>query len=225
MGERSLHELTAAYAIDALSSDEAREYEEHLSGCEACREELTRLQEVSRALAYGAEPAEPPPALRERILAAAQAERPRAETQRARLELRRPRWAYPTLAFAAVAACAALAFGIWATTLHSRLDERNSALRAFPLQGAAGSLVVGGNGQAELVVSGLRPAPAGKTYEIWVLRNGQAYPAGLFAANSKTVIVRLQRSLPSGASVAVTVERAGGSQTPTSKPLLSSSSA
>ena len=33
MEQRRLHELTAAYALDALDADEARAYEEHLAGC------------------------------------------------------------------------------------------------------------------------------------------------------------------------------------------------
>jgi anti-sigma factor RsiW len=37
--EADLHDLTAAYALDALDPDEAREYEAHLARCERCRAE------------------------------------------------------------------------------------------------------------------------------------------------------------------------------------------
>ena len=38
-----LHDLTAAYALDALSPDEAEAYERHLGQCEECREQLAEL--------------------------------------------------------------------------------------------------------------------------------------------------------------------------------------
>ena len=44
MGDHAVHDLTAAYALDALAPDAARGYEEHLAGCERCREELASLQ-------------------------------------------------------------------------------------------------------------------------------------------------------------------------------------
>src|SRR5262249_57901444 len=76
MGDAAVPALPAAYALDALEPDEARGYEEHLAGCERCREELASLQGVAGALAYAAPPAHPPEELRGRILAAARAERP-----------------------------------------------------------------------------------------------------------------------------------------------------
>lgn len=63
----SEHDLTAAYAVDALTGAEARDAEAHLEGCAACRAELAQLRE---ALADLAAPVEPPPAMRARVLAA-----------------------------------------------------------------------------------------------------------------------------------------------------------
>ena len=34
------HDLTAAYALDALDPEEVETYERHLSQCEECREQL-----------------------------------------------------------------------------------------------------------------------------------------------------------------------------------------
>ena len=75
MADDALHELTAAYALDALDPDEERAYEEHLARCEQCREELTGFREAAGALALAVDPTSPPPALRGRILDAARAER------------------------------------------------------------------------------------------------------------------------------------------------------
>ncbi len=153
----------------------------------------------------------------------------------------RRRFAVPVLSSAAaVAAVAAIAFGVWATSLSNELDElRNQAgserqaiavladpnHRAVPLSGADGRLVVSTTGNAALVLSGLDPAPVGKVYEIWVIEAGTPKPAGLFAgANTRTVLA-LSRPVPDDAVVAVTLERAGGVDAPTGTPLFTSASA
>jgi anti-sigma-K factor RskA len=211
MADDALHELTAAYALDALDQEDERAYEEHLSRCAQCREELAGFRDAAGALALAVEPAEPPAALRGRILDAARSERPNVVTLR-------PRWAYPVAAVAAVAACAAIGFGVWAAELNSR----DHGLRTIPLAGAAGSVVVSDDGSAALVVAGMRPAPAGKTWEAWVLKGDRAYPAGIFHGGGATTVVRLGQRLSSGARVGVTLERAGGVKAPTSQPLVTS---
>ena len=218
MGDDAVHDLTAAYALDALEPEEARAYERHLAVCARCREEVASLQGAAAALGYAAAPVVPPAGLRERILAAAGAERRRpAPPPRPRF-WSRPR---PLAAAAALALAAAVALGAWDVSLHDRLG-RAGALRGVALTGAAGSVVVGADGGAVLVVAGLPAAPAGKTYEAWVVAGGQAEPAGLFAGGGRAVVVRLARPLPAGAVVAVTLERAGGALRPTRPPILTS---
>ena len=70
-----VHDLTAAYALDALDAEEAREYESHLATCKECQEELARLGSAAGALAFAVESPAPPPDLRQRILDAAVGER------------------------------------------------------------------------------------------------------------------------------------------------------
>jgi hypothetical protein len=79
-------------------------------------------------------------------------------------------------------------------------------------------LIVGMQGDAVLIVSRLDRAPAGKTYEIWVISGNRPRPAGLFRGGRDTV-VPLTRLVPKGATVALTLERLGGSPRPTSDPL------
>jgi anti-sigma factor RsiW len=218
MGDDAVHDLTAAYALDALEPGEARGYEQHLAGCVRCREELASLQATAGALAYAAEPARPPESLRDRILDAARAERPNVVPLRPRIFRLKTREA---LAIAAVAVCAAVGLAVWNVSLHDRLDRAQQALRGVPLTGAKGSVVVG-DGSAALVVSDLAPAPAGKTYEAWVVKGGQAIPAGTFAGGGRTIVFRLTHALPAGAVVAVTIERAGGVAQPTQTPFITS---
>lgn len=222
----TLHDLTAAYALDALDPEDARAYEAHLARCSRCREELASLSDAAGALAYAAESPAPPPELRARILQQAQRERPNVVPLR-------PRWAVPVAAAAAVAACAAIALGIWAVTLSNKLDSRDAALarqqrvaaivaqpdaRTIPFR--QGKLVVTSGGTAALIVRNLGPAPAGRTYEAWVSAGGAPRPAGLFRGGSDTALP-LEGRVEGGASVLVTVERAGGADAPTQKPFLS----
>ena len=63
--ESELHELSAAYSLDALDPRERDLFERHLSECERCRAEVASLTQTAAALAYAAPPAEAPPRLRE----------------------------------------------------------------------------------------------------------------------------------------------------------------
>src|SRR5437868_15004754 len=116
----AIHELTAAYALDALDEREEREYEAHLARCPRCREELASFTETATSLAYGVESPMPPPDLRDRILERARAERPNVVPLR-------PAWRSWPAAAAAGAACAALGLGIWAVTLSRPLDRERAA--------------------------------------------------------------------------------------------------
>jgi anti-sigma-K factor RskA len=212
MERTEIHELSAAYALNALDGEQRQEFEEHLLHCADCRETVSLFQETAAALAYDVEMPSPPPALRRRILEQARRERPNVVPLRTR-------WAFPAAAsVAAVAACAAIGLGIWAATLSSRLNDRPEAV---DLTGATGSLIVTPSGEGTLVLSGVAAAPAGKAYEIWVIQGDLPRRAGTFAGGGQ-VAVPLTRSVPEGAVVAVTLERAGGVDRPTTRPLISS---
>jgi hypothetical protein len=90
----------------------------------------------------------------------------------------------------------------------------------LPVVGAEESLllVVGIEGDAVLIVSRLDRAPAGQTYEIWVISGKTPQPAGLFQGG-RDAVIPLTRIVPKGATVALTLERAGGSPSPTSDPI------
>ncbi len=65
-----LRGLVPAYALDALSPEEAREVEAHLPTCEECRRELLMMREVASSLAAGVPRVDPPDELRAKILQA-----------------------------------------------------------------------------------------------------------------------------------------------------------
>ena len=210
MEREGIHELSAAYALDALDPREEREFEQHLARCPECRESVGAFRGAAAALAHASPAQAPPPALRERILRAARAERGNVVPLR-------PRWALRAAATAAaVASVAAVALAIWAVTLHNQLDDR---AQTIALSGARGSLVVLPSGDATLVVADLAPAPSGKTYEAWVIENDVPRAAGLFRGGGPTTAVALTQPVPEGAIVAVTLERAGGVAEPQSDPV------
>ncbi len=227
----TLHDLTAAYALDALDPEDVREYEAHLAHCERCREELASLSVAAGALAYATEAPMPPPELRTRILQ-------QARNERAKVIPLRPRWAMPVAAVAAVAACAAIGLGIWAASLSGKLDRRNETLAQSVAQQeriaellarpdsktvayAHGTiaLVVTGTGDAALVVRDLPDPGQGLTYEAWVADGSAPQPAGLFQGG-KVVAVPLEQPVRKGATVLVTKEQKGGTTAPTSPPFI-----
>jgi anti-sigma-K factor RskA len=236
MERAEIHELSAAYALDALEGRELEAFEEHLARCAECRENVTTFQRVAAELAYDVDAPAPPSGLRDRILDQAAAERPKV------VELPRRRWAFPVAAAAAVAAgIAAVALSFWAADLSQQIDElqadqhrANEALIAltdpsaslFPLDGADGVLVVDStSGEGKLVISGLASAPADKTYEAWVIEGETATAAGLFSGGDDQTVVPLNVPVPEGAIVAVTIEQAGGVDQPTQQPFITSEQA
>jgi anti-sigma-K factor RskA len=206
MERTEIHELSAAYALDALDEQERLRFEEHLAHCEECQETVAAFHDTAASLAHGVEAQPPPASLRERILVEARSESDKVVPLRSRWAVR------VSSGVAAVAAIAAIAFGIWAASLHDQLGERPQAIQ---LTGANGQLLVGPEGAATLVVDDLSAAPAGKTYEAWVISGEVPEPAGTFTAGDGRTAFALTRSVPDGATVAVTVEPAGGTEAPT----------
>jgi anti-sigma-K factor RskA len=195
------HDLTAAYALDALDPDEAEVYERHLGHCEECREQLAELNGTAGSLAFAAVAPAPPPRLREAILEQAAAERTNV------VPLLRRRWVARGMAVAAAAA-ACIVVGL-AVSL-----SQSSHTRSF-------TLMIGPDRTATLHVDGLSAAPSGKTYEAWVIPAGRPpRPAGLFPGGGSTT-VRLRGTVPKHAVVAVTQERAGGVKAPTHQTIFS----
>ena len=96
------------------------------------------------------------------------------------------------------------------------------AARTVALQAGQGQLVVDPQGQAVLVLHGLDPAPSGKTYEMWIVQGGTPVRAGLFSGRDGADIVPVDGTVNGGNSVAVTVERAGGVNAPTTPPIVAS---
>lgn len=147
---------------------------------------------------------------------------------------RRPGW--PTLAaLAIVTGLLAVGLGAWSVYAESSSTpssgedaavERSLAVLAdstavrYPLRGSVGrvALVVTDRGDAVIALDGLGPAPAGRTYRVWVIARGSATPVADAAFDGSSPVVALERRLPSGTRVAVTLEHPDRTLAP-SRPL------
>jgi hypothetical protein len=209
-----VHAQAAGFALDALDPDEALEFERHLLVCPACLDAVEPLRAAAAALAFAGDLAPPPAALRLRVLDVVEA---------VVVPIRR-RWQRPVIAAAAAAAVvSAIVVGVHGSTTESSLA---AGLHAYPVHAQSptvqGDLVVTGAARdAVLAVRGLPEPPAGSVYELWIVRGQRATPAGFLRRG----MGMLTRPLPRRASVAVSLEPAGGSRRPTGPLLITAETA
>ena len=93
-----------------------------------------------------------------------------------------------------------------------------AALRAPPPEGRV--VYAARTGKLLLTASNLHPLPDGKVYELWILQpdGKKPLPAGTFAPDNAGYATMILAGAPAGLTVqgfGVTIENAGGSQTPT----------
>jgi anti-sigma-K factor RskA len=126
----------------------------------------------------------------------------------------RRRWIFPVTALAAAAASiAAVGLGLWANSLRDQVEGQ----RVIAMQGGPGRVILAG--ETATIVTCVDEAPSGRTYEAWVIENDVPRPAGLFRGGCGSF--ELTRPVDRGATVAVTLERAGGAETPEGDILMS----
>jgi len=161
MDDGSLHELSAAYALDALDGDELKTYEAHLAGCERCRADVASFRETAGALAYDVDLPPVPETLERRILESARAERPNV------VPLPR-RWVIPAAGVSVASVAAAIVLGIWVVHLSNSLDKQRSRNRSqnaivsilsdckmTPAEGASARVCIAPTRKAVLAVDNL----------------------------------------------------------------------
>ncbi|WP_062433265.1 anti-sigma factor [Herbidospora daliensis] len=231
-----IHTLSGAYALNALPFRELGEFEGHLSRCETCSIEVRGLRETAARL--GAAVAEAPPrALKSRVMAQiaeVRQEPPQIEEEEPPpaevvVPLRRGkgRWA---LALAAVSAAAAVSIGVIAVNeIRSRdasIEETQSLLaapdavvRKVEMVGGGSATVVASESHGKVMFTSELPAlDPSKTYQLWTIGGERIRPAGLVDGGGiRTATVEL----PAGTDhFGVTVEPAGGSEQPTTEPVM-----
>jgi anti-sigma factor RsiW len=222
-----IHALSGAYVLDAVNDLERAEFERHLASCAHCHDEVRGLRETAAHLPHVSS-APPPLNLRAKILADVQGVRPLPPA----VPTVRRRKLLPAFA-AAAAVIVAVGTGLTAIAWHpwqpdtvqvSLADQVRTATDAqtwtTQMPDGARMTVVRSRsvGAAVWTSSGVGPAPSGHVYELWLQRKDESLvPAGLMSSGDGQLVLKGDATAAIGAGL--TVEPAGGSLAPTTKPL------
>ena len=239
MNHEPYSELAAAYALGVLEGEERSRFEAHLrAGCQECEPALRDYQESLVSLAAGLGPAAPPPRVKAALL-----RRIEAQTQPAAPEAgpRAFRWQWAWAAGLAAALFVAGYLGVTVNALNRDLARQAGELDKLRAQVARQRelLALVSAPETRLVaLAGLKPSPAasarvwwhrtaggffvasglpsppsGKTYQLWVIAEGQPVSAGIFEVDPKGSGILRVKPLPrvqKAVMFAVTLEPAGG---------------
>jgi anti-sigma-K factor RskA len=224
----------AVYALGILEDPERAEITEHLlRKCENCVPGVASALATVSAMSGAVKIAEPPPGLRRRVVAMVNPADNIAESKRG--------WSFFLPWGLATALAAALVVTIVSGTSVS--DRRASADMAKlgqalsilndpatkdvsfgeTRQPAKGRVFVHAARGVVFMAAHLPRIDAGKTFELWVITaTGNPIPAGTFSsdADNTAMYVRPGPVEANASAFAVTVEPAGGSALPTTKPFI-----
>jgi anti-sigma-K factor RskA len=204
-------ELAALYALDAVDASECATVRAHILTCDVCRKEYVAAQAAATGLA-GSVATDPPPELRAAILSAA-ASRPRAKNV---VSIFRRKRFYAALVAVAAAVVALFVF-------HSPSGS-TWPLACLPSPSACGvsGRVIAAGGVLRVEANGLNALPPGKVYQAWVIQpGGKPLPEPTFVPDAGgRATISVPSDQPKGTLIAFTVEPAGGSQAPTTKPFV-----
>ncbi|HKU63003.1 MAG TPA: anti-sigma factor [Gemmatimonadales bacterium] len=242
----SPRDLAAAYALGALSPEEARRFEEFLAGSPEAQREVAEYRDVAALLALGGHEIAPSAELRQRVLARV-AESPSRRLRPSRTPGRLVLWV--ALA-ASLIAVVGLALNLRAaqgelrdlrellSDTQGRLAAREATLNAIFEPGvqmyqltASGDPEPGiqlfyDRQREQAIIHGfrLRQVPEDRTYQLWFIRDGKPVPSVTFKPEQDGHARVEQIPVPPGGDVsaaAVTIEPEAGSAQPTTPIILS----
>ena len=243
-----LRELLGAYALDAVDDVERRALERFVATDPEAAAELASFRATAAELGAAA-PADVPAGVRAAVLAeVARTPQEDARTgagtggsgvvpgsRRARGLAGRPTLSRRVLSLA-VAAAAVVAVGVPTVVafqertravqaeeegrlLRDVLAEPGAELLRADVEGGGEAVAVLGEDRAVLVAEGLPVLDEDRVYQLWAMRDGTPVPAGLLDVEGGTVQALAQEYRP-GDGLAVSVEPAGGSEQPTTTPIV-----
>lgn len=250
LAEGRVLELAEIYALDAVTESERALIDDYVKDAPEGPAFQERVRQARETLVAGFAPEEEPPAalfgnIMDRIAQdaaaqpAADAAPPAAPgtvvdelaaTRTKRAERRSFSGGRAWLVGAAAAAAIALGGVGVGAYVAAQNDPVNQVLQAQDVQKKTAEVPGGGTATISassakdsfvVLMDGVAPAPEGKVYQLWTLpKDGSApVPQGTMDAQtlSKPAVVK---GLSSASSVAITVEPAGGSSSPTQPPVL-----
>jgi anti-sigma-K factor RskA len=199
----------AAFALGSLDAHDVRVVELHMQTCAECRAEYDAMRPVVTAVGSAAgSDASPSPMLKARIM---------KEVRAASVPARRRSVVLP---YALAAACLLLVAGLGAVVVEQNqtIVELAGARRVAFAQGD----VLVARDRLYLAVHGLPPLPAGRVYQTWTLAKGAktVTPSVTFTPDAHgSALVAIPTDVDTTVATAISVEPAGGSLQPTTKPI------
>jgi anti-sigma-K factor RskA len=219
-----------AYSLGALEPGEERDVEAHAPSCARCRRELEALAPAVAVLGESVEQLEPPPELRERVMASVHADvaRSRAKGREAgeERERRRERRGWRGLLLRPATGLAALAIAAAAVGgyLVASDGDKGTAETTVPVvaeQEIGGTLAVGED-SSMLDLHGLKQLSGRQVYQVWVAKGQSLRPSSSFIPDpTGRAMTAVDGQLTAGTKVMVTREPRAGRTTPTPPILLS----
>lgn len=208
MSERCNHLID--YINGQLTDTERKEFEAHLETCSTCQEELNEIKELTDDLGFDVDPVEPPSAMKDRVLAAAFAEKapvdsqstddqdktvtPIKEKQELPKRKKKRNWLIPTMAAALVLSLIGNVYtvnqlsGPGDTVVEPGISV-DSLVQRLSLQPAeetipfeATASFVNKDQYQQLIVEAdqLSQTEDTQVYQVWLLKDGDPYRAGTF---------------------------------------------
>jgi anti-sigma-K factor RskA len=233
MNHERFDEVKDAYVLGALPEQERRELEEYLAAHPERQAEIDELGNVASLLALSPPEQEPSPELRRSIMAVVEAQRPPARTRSWLAGVKE----LLSVRNLALGAAALLVIGLfsWNMLLQGQVkdlqgqvaslqDSQQSRMVALAGTGAAqraeAEVILLKDHKAVLMAEDMPRVPENKTYQIWVIEDDVPQPSGLFEADGDTVAAVVEKPLDEDDVIAITIEPNGGSQQPTTDPML-----
>ncbi|MET9375448.1 anti-sigma factor [Streptomyces sp. NPDC002992] len=244
MTSDDMHLLSGAYALDALSDTERAAFEQHLTECDSCAQEVRELSETAARLALAVS-APVPDSLHDSVMRQVPLVRqvpptvPGAAVPLPRRKATARRGLVWALA-AGIASAVVLGGTAVVQTNLARDAERDTrrvqqaadavaaVLSAPDAQLAAtrlphdatGTVVVSrSRDRAVFTATGLVEPPAGKVYQLWFDDQGTMRPAGVIDPDRTSSVTLLDGPVAEATGMGITLEPAGGSPQPTTPPL------
>jgi len=231
-------EMIPARAISALDAEDARVLNGHLENCPECRRELEDWESTAAALVLAAEPLEPSPQVRKRILSEIGSDRSTSQVVPFKSTSRNIWTSFGSLgAIAAVVLFAVLIVALivlWRQNRAAQVDlaRANEFLQLITTPGAkvtelkgtdvdvgaTAKLVYDRSGRAILIADRLPGVPRGKAYQLWFIVGNRPLPGKTFVPDDTGKGV-MKDQVPAtaldSAVFAITLEPAGGASAPT----------
>jgi hypothetical protein len=226
IGDHPDRDDLVAYSLEALDPREAAAVEAHAPSCARCSRELEALAPAVAVLGESVEQLEPPPELRERVMAEVRADVARsAADQETTVRPRRRRgwrglFMRPAIAVGLAIAIAAVGGYVIAGNGGGGGTEQTT-VPVVAQQGIGGTLAVGDT-SSMLDLHGLHQLSGREVYQVWVAHGSNVKPSSNFIPDSSgRAMTAVDGTLTPGTKVMVTREPHPGQTAPTTPVLLS----